>query len=190
MNASSMSHLAFQIVPPSTIDKSNGHGKTVSGTIDDLINGAGSFSKTMEEVNGQKTVDKTITFANGKTKSTERTITFNDDGSRTITKVGANGKTSTVQEAFTTNADGSRTVTKDKTKADGSVVESSCTTTKSATGGTERMITRTNADGQTETLDREITKTANGRSVVTTGTGYNGNPIYDETTRTRMSAFA
>jgi len=164
-----------------------GNSKSVNGTVDDMLNGFGTFSKTMEEVNGVKTIDRTVMFANGKTKTSEKTVTINDDGSKTITKTGKNGKTSTIQEAVVSNADGSRTVSKEKTKADGSVVESTDTVTKSATGGISHLITHTNAQGQTETLDREIAKTDGGRSVTTTGTAYNGNPIYNETTWTTLA---
>jgi hypothetical protein len=180
------------IVPPPTnyagpVTASNGsqdnNSKTVNGTVDSMLNGFGTFSKTMEEVNGQKTIDKTVQFANGTSKSIEKTITINDDGSKTITKTGKNGKTSTIQESVVSNSDGSHTVTKEKTKANGATVESVSTTTGSAKAGTiEHLITRTNAQGQTETLDRAVSKTDGSRSVVTTGTAYNGNPIYNETT--------
>ncbi|HTT97049.1 MAG TPA: hypothetical protein VMF58_03295 [Rhizomicrobium sp.] len=160
----------------------DGKSKTVNGTVDDTLNGFGTFSKAMEEVNGQKTIDKTVMFANGKTKSTERVITVNADGSKTISRTGKNGNTSTIQESSTSNADGSRTVTRDITKANGATCEATSTVTKNVTGATEHAITRTNAQGQTETLDREITTSAGSRTVTTTGTGYNGNPVYNETT--------
>src|ERR1700743_1318123 len=102
LNATSMSAQNYHIVPPGggysgPVNKSSDrNSKTGSGTVTDLNNGVGSFSRTMEEVNGQKTIDKTVTFANGKTKSTERTVTVNADGSKTISKTNANGKTSTI----------------------------------------------------------------------------------------------
>lgn len=161
----------------------NDNDKTKSGTFDSLLHGEGTFDKMVQDVNGQKTVDKTITYADGTTKTTERTITINDDGSKTITKTGKNGKTTTVQEAAITNTDGSTTVTKQKTLADGSVIQTTISK-DSMNGETDAHIVRTNADGQTETLDRTSIKDGHTRTRTTTGTGYDGNPIYNESTWT------
>lgn len=157
--------------------------KTKSGTFDSMLHGEGSFAKTMQKVNGEKTVDRTITYADGTTKTTERAITINADGSKTITKTGKNGKTSTVQEATVSNSDGSTSVSKMKTKADGSVIQTTATK-GSMNGETDTHIVRTNADGQTETLDRTTVKDGHTKSHTVTGTGYDGNPIYNESTWT------
>jgi hypothetical protein len=158
-----------------------GDQKTINGAVTSSQNGAGTFSKMMEEVNGQKVVDKTVTFANGKTRSTEKAITINDDGSKTIAKTGNNGKTSTIQETFVPSATGGTSFTKEKTGANGNVTEISGTKTQNADGSMDAQITRTNAAGQTETLDRATTKSDGYRSTTTTGTGYTGNPIHHET---------
>jgi hypothetical protein len=164
----------------------NDNSKTKTGTFDNAIHGEGTFSKTMQEVNGEKTVDKTITFANGKTRSVEKTIVTNDDGSKTVTRTGKNGKTSTTTETATANADGTFTISKEKTLADGSVVEISGTKS-SMNGETDMHVVRTNADGQTETLDRQMIKDGHTKTYTTTGTGYDGNPIYKESSWTTMA---
>jgi hypothetical protein len=151
----------------------NDNNKTKTGTFDSMLHGEGTFAKTIQDVDGEKVVDKTITFAN------------NDDGSKSVTRVGKNGKTTTTTESETSNADGSVTISKEKTKADGSVIEISGTKT-SANGETDTQIVRTNADGQTETLDHQVIKDGHTRTRTTTGTGYNGNPVYKESTWTTM----
>jgi hypothetical protein len=156
----------------------NANEKTKSGTFTDM-HGEGTFEKTMSDVNGQKTVDKTITYSDGTTKTKERIITLNDDGSKTITKVGKNGKTSTITESFTKNEDGSVTINKEKTCADGSVVDTVETVNK-ANGEKDMHIVRTNAEGQTETLDRQIVHNGATTTHTTTGTGYDGQAIYNE----------
>jgi hypothetical protein len=171
----------------SSIDNADDQ-KTKAGSIDSSKNGTGTFSKMMEEVNGQKTVDKTVTFASGKTKSIEKTITINDDGSKTISKTGNHGKTSTIQESSTQNASGATVTTKEKTAANGDTTEVSGTKTTNADGSIDYQITRTNASGQTATLDRETTKSNGYRSTTTTGTGYAGNQISNETTWTSLVA--
>lgn len=192
MTASSALAQNHRIISPSDFmspssaanSASTGNQKNVNGTVDSMINGAGTFSKAMEEVNGVKTIDKTVMYANGKSKSTEKTVTINDDGSKTISKTGKNGKTSTIQETVTSLSDGTRTTVKDRTNANGVTSESTSSISKNPDGSVDHQVTRTNAKGQTETLDRLTTRTDGSRSVVTTGTGYNGNPIYNETTWT------
>jgi hypothetical protein len=137
----------------------------------------------MSKVNGQKTVDKNVTFANGSTRSSERTVTINQDGSKTITKTNANGKTSTIQESEIHNSDGTISLTKQVTKADGSVTQVSGTITK-ANGETDKSLTLTNAQGQTETVDSQTTHTGNITMHSRTGAGYNGNPIDNSSTWT------
>ena len=164
----------------------NDTSKTKTGTFDSALHGEGTFAKTMQEVNGEKTIDRTITFANGKTKSIEKTIVVNADGSKTITRTGNNGKTTTIQESSTPGADGTMTISKQKTNADGSVVQ--ITGTKSSVNGeTDMHVVRTNASGQTETLDRETIKDGHTRTHTTTGTGYDGNPVYRESSWTTMA---
>jgi len=165
----------------------SGSEKTVSGTVSSSKNGEGTFSKMLEEVNGQKMVDKTVTYANGKTMESQKTITNNSDGSKTITRTGANGKTSTIQESKIKNDDGSFTITREKTNAHGGVTTMTDTETKSATGQINQSITSTNAKGQTETLDRVTTNINGARTVTTTGTGYDGSTINNETTWTTLA---
>jgi hypothetical protein len=137
--------------------------------------GDGTFSKTFEEVNGQKVVDKTVTYANGKSKTTERVVTVNADGSKTITHVGANGKTTTIQESVTTNADGTSTINKEKTNAKGVVTD--ITETRSEVNGEKDVQIVRSRGNLIETLDRSIVKDGNVRTVTTTGTGYDGSSI-------------
>lgn len=160
--------------------------RTKTGTFDNALHGEGTFARTMQDVNGEKTVDRTITYANGKTKSVEKTIVVNEDGSKTITKTGKNGKTSTIQETDTANTDGTFTVSKQKTNADGSVVQISGTKS-SMNGETDMHIVRTNADGQTETLDRQSIKDGHTKTHTTTGTSYDGNPVYRESSWTTLA---
>ena len=164
----------------------NDTSKTKTGTFDNALHGEGTFAKTMQEVNGEKIVDLTVTFANGKTKSVEKTIVVNEDGSKTITRTGKNGKTTTVQESETPSADGTLTISKTKTNADGSVTQISGTKS-SINGETDMHIVRTNADGQTETLDRQTLRDGHTRTHTTTGTGYDGNPVYRESSWTTMA---
>lgn len=158
-------------------------GSTTSGSVSSSKDGDGTFSVTMSKVGGQKTVDKSISFANGTTRSTERTVTINQDGSKTITKTHANGKTSTTQESEVKNDDGTISLTKQVTKADGSVTQVSGTITKS-NGETDRSMTLTNAQGQTETVSSQTTHTGNITMHSRTGTGYNGNAIDNSSTWT------
>src|ERR1700749_3986315 len=139
----------------------SGSEKTVSGTVSSSKNGEGTFSKMLEEVNGQKMVDKTVTYANGKTMESQTTITNNSEGSKTITR--------------------------EKTNAHGGVTKMTDTETKSATGQINQSITSTNAKGQTETLDRVTTNINGARTVTTTGTGYDGSTINNETTWTTLA---
>lgn len=162
----------------------NDNTKTKSGTYESSLHGEGTFSKTMEEVNGLKTIDKTITLGNGKTRSIETTIITNEDGSKTISHT-KNGKTTTTTESETTNADGTISISKEKTKADGSVIEISGTKS-SVKGETDSHIVRTNADGQTETLDRQMIKDGHTKTYTTTGTGYDGSEIDKESTWTTL----
>ena len=173
------------IQSPSPIN--SGDEKTVNGTVSSSKNGDGTFSKVMEEVNGQKTIDKTVTYANGKTMESQKTITVNPDGSKTITRVGANGKTSTIQESKVKNSDGSYTISKETTNAHGGTKTMTDTMTKSATGQINQTITSTNAKGESETLDRTTTSLNGVRTVSTTGTGYDGSAINNETTWTTLA---
>jgi len=160
--------------------------KTKTGTFDSTLHGEGTFAKTMEDVNGEKVVDKTITFANGKTKTVEKSIVVNEDGSKTITRTGNNGKTTTIQESSSPSTDGTFTISKEKTNADGSVVEISGTKS-SVNGETDMHVVRTNAAGQTETLDRQTIKDGHTRTHTTTGNGYDGNPVYRHSSWTTMA---
>jgi hypothetical protein len=158
-------------------------GNTSTGSVSSSKDGDGTFSLTMSKVGGQKTVEKNVSFANGTTRSSERTVTINQDGSKTITKTNANGKTSTIQESEVRNDDGTISLAKQVTKADGSVTQVSGTITKTD-GETDRSLTLTNAQGQTETVDSQTTQTGNITMHSRTGTGYNGNPIDNSSTWT------
>lgn len=166
----------------------SGHHKsgTKTGTVSDMLHGDGTFAKTFASVNGQMTVDKTVTYADGTQKTKERSITLNDDGSKTITKTGNNGKVSTIQESSVLNSDGTMTVSKETTNASGKVKTSTGTVTKTD-GETDKSFTVTNAAGQTETLSRQTVRDGNVTTHTKSGTGYNGNPIYDESTWTTFA---
>jgi hypothetical protein len=164
----------------------NANEKAKSGTVSDMKHGDGTFEKTMSEINGQRTCDKTITYADGTTKTKERVVTINEDGSKSITKVGKNGKTSSVNESFIQNADGSVTINKEKTAANGEVVEISGTRSK-VNGETDVHIVRTNAEGQTATIDRQTTKDGHTKTHIKSGTGYDGQAIYDESNWTVLT---
>lgn len=154
-----------------------------TGTVNDMVHGDGTFASTFEIVNGQKTVDKTVTFADGTQRTKERVITLNDDGSKTISKTGANGKTTTIQESAVKNDDGTTTISKEITNANGKVSELTGTVSKTD-GETDKSFTRTNAKGQTETYTTQVVHDGNTTTHTKTGTGYNGNPIYNESTWT------
>lgn len=152
--------------------------KSKCGTFSDE-NGDGTFEKTMSEVNGQRTIDKTVTYVDGTTMTKERVVTINDDGSKSISKVGKNGKTSTITESFVHNDDGSTTISKEKVGANGKVVEISGTMTK-VNGETDVHLVRTNAKGETETLDRQTIKEGHTKTHIMNGTGYDGQAIHNE----------
>ncbi len=163
---------------------STGVDQTTRGTVSSSKNGDGTFTKTIEDVNGQKVVDMQVTYANGKTKDVEKTITTNADGSKTVTKTNANGKTSTVETSKSRDADGNVMISRESTNANGKTTDSTISVSKSATGEVERDVTRTNAKGETETLDHMVSKSDGVRTVTTTGTGYDGSTINNETTWT------
>ncbi len=146
------------------------------GVVSSSKHGDGTFERTKAEVNGEKVIDKTVTFADGTSRSVERSVTVNADGSKTIVKTGKDGKTTTINESRTKNADGTISLSKEITKADGSVTEVSGMVSKSG-GETEKMLTLTNAQGETETLDRCTSHNGNVTTRSTTGTGYNGQTI-------------
>jgi hypothetical protein len=146
------------------------------GTVSSSKHGDGRYERTSTEADGQRITDKTVTYADGTTRSVERSVTVNADGSKTIVKTGKDGKTTTIQESKAQNADGTFSISKQITHADGSVTEVSGMVSKSG-GETEKVLTLTNAQGQTETLDRCTSHNGNITSRSTTGTGYNGEVI-------------
>lgn len=156
-----------------------------AGTVSDMVHGDGTFAKTLETINGQKTVDKTVSYADGTQKSVERVITLNDDGSKTILKT-RNGKTTTIQETSVKNDDGTISLTKDITTADGRIKELTGTITKTD-GETDKTFTATSATGQTETMTHTITRDGNVATHVRSGTGYDGKQVYDESTWTTFA---
>jgi hypothetical protein len=172
-----------QGLQPSGNPATGAAGSSSSGSVSDSKDGDGTFAITMSRINGQKTVDKNVTFANGTTKSTERVVTVNEDGSKTITKTHANGKTSTTQESEVRNDDGSISLSKQVTKADGSVTQVSGTITKT-NGEIDKSLTLTNAQNQSESIDVQTTHTGNITMHSRTGTAYNGNAIDSSSTWT------
>jgi hypothetical protein len=156
-------------------------GSTKQGTVSSSQNGDGTFSTTMSKVNGQKTIDKTVNYADGTSKTSERTVTVNADGSKTVTKTGANGKTSTIQESMVKNADGTFSLSEEITKANGKVTDVSGTVTKSD-GETDKALAYTNAQGEAKTIDTQSTHTGNIVMRSVTGTGYGGNTIDNTST--------
>jgi hypothetical protein len=164
------------------IDGVNGNSgaPTTQGTVSSSKNGDGTFTKTKEVVNGEKITDKTVTYDNGKTKETEKSVTVNADGSKTVTKTNANGKSSTVDVSKSRDANGNVVITRESTNAKGKTTDSTVSVSKSATGEVDREVSRTNAKGETETLDRVTTKADGVRTVTTTGTGYAGQAIDNE----------
>jgi hypothetical protein len=177
------------LVPPgggsATGTGSGGSSLDKAGTVDDMIHGDGTFAKTLEMVNGQKIVGKTVDYADGTHKSVERTITVNEDGSKTIVKT-KNGKTTTIQESFARNDDGTISLTKEITNAKGKTNEITGTISKSG-GETEKTLTRTNAKGESETVTCTTVRDGNVTTHVRSGTGYSGNHIYDESTWTTFA---
>ena len=160
-------------------------GVTKAGTISDMEHGAGTFAKTLEEVNGQKVVDKTVDYADGTHKSVERAITVNADGSKTIVKT-KDGKTSTIQESRVANDDGTFSLSKQITGANGKTSTVSGTISKSD-GETDKSITRTNGRGESETMNTTTTRDGNVATHTRTGTGYRGSHVYDQSTWTTFA---
>lgn len=183
------SHANFAIMrinPPSSGNTPSVTGGTKSGTVSSSKDGDGTFQVTMSQANGQKTVDKSVTFADGTTKSSERAVTVNSDGSKTIVKTNGNGKTTTIQESQSRNSDGSIALSKEITKANGKTTDVTGTITKSD-GETDKSLVYTNAKGVTQTVDDQTTQTGNITSHVRTGIGYKGNTIDSSSTWTTIA---
>lgn len=161
----------------------HGLSGTKTGTVNSSKHGDGTFARTFEEVNGQKTIDKTVTYADGTQKSKELVVTTNDDGSKTITRTNKNGKVTTIHEMMVDNGDGTFSLTKDITNAKGETTNISGTITHSH-GEIDRSLTCTNSDGQVETLDRQTVKNGDVVTHTTTGTDYYGNAVDHESTWT------
>lgn len=155
---------------------------TKTGTVSDTLHGDGTFAATYEIVNGQKTVDKTVTYADGTQKSKERVITLNEDGSKTILKM-RNGKTTTIHESTVKNEDGTVSIAKDVTTAKGESKQISGTISK-ANGEKDMVLSCTNSEGQTETITHTTVRDGNVTTHTKSGTDWYGNPIYDESTWT------
>lgn len=157
-----------------------------SGTVSSTKHGDGTFETTFNEVNGLKTIDKTVTYADGTQKTIERTVTVNADGSKTITKTGKDGKTTTVNEMKTKNDDGTFSIAKEVTHANGKVTEVSGTISK-VNGETDKTLTCTNSKGQTETVSHTTLHDGNVTTHITSGTNYYGEAIYNESTWTTLA---
>jgi hypothetical protein len=174
------SHANFALFRPQP-NAPTATGGTKSGTVSNSKNGDGTFQITSSDTDGQKIVDKSVTYANGTTKSSERTVTVNADGSKTIVKTGAGGKTTTIQESQSRNADGTMSLSKEITKANGKTTDVTGTVTKSD-GETDKSLVYTNAKGVTQTVDEQTTQNGNITSHMRTGTGYKGNTIDSSST--------
>jgi len=161
----------------------HGNEGSKTGTVSSTAHGDGTFATTLEIVNGQKTIDKVVTYADGTQKVSERVVTVNDDGSKTITKTNKNGKTTTIQESQVKNDDGTITVAKEVTNAKGEVTEISGTISRSH-GEVDKTFTCTHSGGLSETISRQTIHDGNVTTHIKSGTGYYGNPIYNESTWT------
>lgn len=157
-----------------------------TGTVDSSKHGHGTFAMTFEEVNGLKTIDKTVTYADGTQRSKEMQIVVNEDGSRTITRTNARGKVSTVHESKSLHPDGSVSVSKDITNAKGETTTISGMLTKSnhETDSTFKIM---HADGQTETLSRQRIKDGHTVTTTSTGTNWNGEDFTNQSTWTTFA---
>jgi len=158
-------------------------GETETGTVQSSTDGDGSFTRTTSMVDGHKVVDTSVSYTDGKTRSHERSVTLNPDGSKTVTVTNQNGKTKTITESATKNSDGSVSIAKQVTKANGDVTTISGTVMK-LDGETQKHLTETNADGKTETLDVTSSHTGNIAVHHRTGTGYDGQSIDKSSTWT------
>ena len=157
-----------------------------TGTVDSSKHGHGTFASTFEEVNGLKTIDKTVTYADGTQRSKEVQIAVNEDGSKTITKTNAHGKVTVINESKNLNPDGSISISKDVTNARGVTTTMTGTVTKSE-GETDSTFRIVNADGQTETVTRSRIKDGNVVTRSATGTNWNGEDFTNQSTWTTFA---
>jgi hypothetical protein len=176
MEANMTASITDANIAATTISSGNGHIGQRNGSVESSTHGDGTFSKTFEEVNGQMTRTKTVTYADGTSKSSSRAITVNADGSKTITKTDADGKVSTIQSSKTENADGSFSISKEITKANGKVVDLSGTETKSG-DETDRSMTLTNQGGLSETINHQTIRDGKVVTHTTSGTDFEGRSI-------------
>jgi hypothetical protein len=167
----------------SRISGGDGHIGQRNGSVQSSAHGDGTFSKTFQDVNGQMTRTKTVTFADGTTRSSASTVTMNADGSKTITKTDADGNVSTTQSSKTENADGSFSISKEITKANGKVVDLSGTQTKSG-DETDTSLTRTNPGGLSETINHQTIRDGQVVTHTTSGTDFEGRSIDHSSTWT------
>jgi len=139
----------------------NAHQRAKVGTVDDSADGEGSFATLISKQGNTKTIDTVETFADGKSRSRDTTITNNGDGSKTIdtTRTKANGKTVTVEKNVTVASDGSKTVDKTKTRADGTTVSTDETYTPNADGSETISGTKTVSDGGVDKVVAQISGT-------------------------------
>ena len=173
----------YPILSTGGVQPDGGLSGTKTGTVHSSKHGDGTFAQTFEEVNGQKTIDKTVTFADGTQRTKELVVTINDDGSKTITKTGKNGKVTTTHEMKVDNGDGTFSLTRDITNAKGETTEITGTITRSH-GEVDKSLTCTNPGGLVETLNRQTVKNGAVVTHTTTGTNYLGETIDNESTWT------
>jgi len=159
-------------------------GETIkhkTGEIDSTVYGEGTWSETITKDGGVKTIDKTITYADGQDFTLVDTRT--KDGNHTVTNDSTwtndtTNKVTTTDENIVHNGNGTATITGTRTQADGSVDTLSGTRDKEIYGSLTDL-TLTNVGGQVETLDTERMTADHGNVVgrVVTGTNFNGQAI-------------
>ena len=128
---------------------------TQSGTYTTLRGGSGSFSRTISNQNGSRTVDTTYTRPDGKTVTQDVTRTKTATGyTRSVSTTLPDGKTTTLQETATRQSNGSFAITGSFTDQNGQTQTLSGT---SAVQGVDTTtdLTFTNAAGQTRTRDTQ-----------------------------------
>ncbi len=152
---------------------------TRQGTFTNSKLGAGTLSEQVTKSGATRTVDRTLTYANGKVADIHNTITRNADGSTTIdsTRTLANGKTVTRDVTLGAAAsDGTRTITGKLTTAAGVAETISGLKTKTANGYAVSQ-TITGPQNATSTVSDVTTNTGAGTTDTFTATDSSGKTI-------------
>ena len=157
---------------------------TRQGTFTNSKLGAGTVSEQVTKSGATRTIDRTLTFANGKVANITNTITQNADGSTTIdsSRKLANGKTVVKDVTLgAAAADGSRTITGKLTTAAGVVETISGAKTKTANGYAVNQ-TITGPQNATSTVSDVTTNTGTGTTDTFTATDSGGKTISQTST--------